>query len=298
MQANSGRTDFLRRLATLAPALRPAERRVAALVLREPGRVPRMNLATIAAEAGVSQPTAIRFARAVGCDGIPDLKIRIAQSLAVGAPYVHAAIDAGDDLGTIADKVFASSVDTLQRLRAGLDMEAVGRAVEVIAAARRIDLIGTGLSGVAALDAQQKFMRLGVPTMFHGDGHMQRMSVVTLAPRDAVVAFSYTGQVRDVVRTAEMAREQGATVIGVTRGDSALARLCDVVIGVRTRENTFVYAPMMTRLAHLVVVDVLATATALRSGKQGIALIRRVKEAMRDEWLIDPDAARARENDA
>lgn len=283
------RSNFLHRLADLVPTLRPAERRVADFVLRDPARVPRMNLATLAAEAGVSQPTAIRFARAAGCDGIPDLKIRIAQSVAVGAPYVHAAIDADDDLGAIADKVFASSVDTLQRLRAQLDMDAVSRAVAVIAAARRIDLIGIGHSSVAALDAQQKFMRLGVPTVFHGDSHLQRMSVATLTPHDVVVVLSYTGQIRSVARTAEMARAQGATIIGVTRSESALASLCHIVIGVDTLEDTFVYAPMMTRLAHLVVIDVLATAVALRSGPEGLAVIRRVKGALRDEWLINPD---------
>jgi RpiR family carbohydrate utilization transcriptional regulator len=295
--ARAGRSDFLHRLAELAPALRPAERRVADFVLRDPARVPRMNLATLAAEAGVSQPTAIRFARTAGCDGIPDLKIRIAQSVAVGAPYVHAAIDADDDLDAIADKVCASSVDTLQRLRAQLDMQAVGRAVEATAAARRIDLIGIGHSGVAALDAQQKFMRLGVPATFHGDSHLQRMSVATLTPRDVVMVFSYTGEIRTVVRTAEMARAQGATVIGVTRSDSALAPLCHIVIGVDTLEDTFVYAPMMTRLAHLVVIDVLATAVALRSGPQGLAVIRRVKGALRDEWLINPVSAEAAEPD-
>ncbi|MBN8889862.1 MAG: hypothetical protein ABS99_02980 [Acetobacteraceae bacterium SCN 69-10] len=284
---------FLHRLAALRDDLSPAERRVADFVLAHAARVPRMNLASLAAEAAVSEPTVIRFARSLGCDGIPDLKIRVAQSLAAGAPYVHAAIDAGDDLHAIADKVFASSVDTLQSLRRHIDMQAIARAVDAIAAASRIDFIGNGLSSVAARDAEQKFMRLGLPTMRHGDTHLQRMSVVTLTPRDLAVVFSYTGQLRDIVRTTEMARAQGATVIGITRSGSALATLCDILIAVDTQENTFVYAPMATRLAHLVVVDLLSTAVALRSGPDGLALIRRVKTAVRDEWLVEPEGDEA-----
>lgn len=69
------------------------------------------------------------------------------------------------------------------------------------------------------------------------------------------------------------------------------------MIGVDTLEDTFVDAPMMTRLAHLVVIDVLATAVALRSGPQGLAVIRRVKGALRDEWLITPELAEAAETD-
>ena len=289
--------SFLPRLAALKPRLRRSEQKVADFVLREASRVVRMNLATLAMQADVSQPTAIRFCRAVGCDGFPDLKIRIAQALASGAPYVHSAIAEGDSLDLIADKVFGSSVETLQQLRGQVDMAAVARAVDAIARANRIDLIGTGLSSVAAIDAHQKFMRLGVPTVFQSDSHLQRMSAATLKAGDVAVVFSYTGQLRDVARTTELARAQGATVIGVTRTDSAVARLCTIMIGVDTLENTFVYAPMMTRLAHLVIVDLLATAVALRSGDAGIALIRRVKGAMRDEWLIDPDAEAILEDD-
>jgi RpiR family carbohydrate utilization transcriptional regulator len=102
--------------------------------------------------------------------------------------------------------------------------------------------------------------------------------------------FSYTGLVRDVVRIAELARRQEATVISVTRSATALAAASDIVIAIDTQENTFVYAPMVTRLAHLAVVDVLATAVALRSGPPGAEVIRRVKRAVSDEWLIDPDA--------
>jgi RpiR family carbohydrate utilization transcriptional regulator len=281
---------FLTQLATLQPGLRRSERKVAGFVLREPGRVVRMNLATLAEQAEVSQPTAIRFCRAVGCDGFPDLKIRLAQALVSGAPYVQSAIVGGDPLDAIADKVFGSSVEALQRLRGQVDMDAVARAVDALTGANRIDLIGNGLSSVAAIDAHQKFMRLGVPTVFHPDAHLQRMSAATLKAGDAAVVFSYTGQLRDVARTTELAGAQGATVIGVTRTGSAVARLCGITIGIDTLENTFVYAPMTTRLAHLVVVDLLATAVALRSGEAGVAQIRRVKGAMRDEWLIDGDA--------
>ncbi len=289
---------FLTRLAALKPRLKRSEQKVADFVLREASSIVRMNLATLAMQADVSQPTAIRFCRAVGCDGFPDLKICIAQALASGAPYVHGAIAEDDSLDLITDKVFGSSVETLQQLRGQLDMAAVTRAVDAIARANRIDLIGTGLSSVAAIDAHQKFMRLGVPTVFHPDSHLQRMSAATLKAGDVAVVFSYTGQLRDVARTTELARTQGATVIGLTRTGSAVAQLCTIMIAVDTLENTFVYAPMVTRLAHLVIVDLLATAVALRSGDAGIALIRRVKGAMRDEWLIDPDSATIVEPDA
>ncbi|MCP8938572.1 SIS domain-containing protein [Alsobacter sp. SYSU M60028] len=288
-QQVEGARGFLQKLRDLGPALSPSEQKLAALVLAESQRVTRMSLAAFAAEANVSQPTAIRFCRALGCDGFPDFKIRLAQSLMVGQPFVHGEIRSGDALDAVADKIFSSSIDALQMMRAQLDLTAVEAAVSAISAARRIELFGHGLSSVTAFDANQKFMRLGVPTIHHIDSHLQRMSAATLGPGDVAIGFAYTGRVRDVVLTAKLAVERGATLIGITRSDSPLARISSIVIGVDTLENTFVFAPMTTRMAHLAVVDVLATAVAMRSGPSGLKQIRRVKNALRDQWMVGPD---------
>ncbi|WP_372618160.1 SIS domain-containing protein [Falsiroseomonas sp.] len=280
---------ILARIRAAAPGLTPSFRAVARVVSERPGAVTRMSLSTFAGAAEVSEPTAIRFCRHFGCKGFPDFKISLAQAMMTGLPYVHGEIGPGDELPAMADKIFGAAVDTLKTIREALDLSAVARAVEAIAAARRIELFGSGLSSVAALDANQKFMRLGVPTVLHADSHLQRMAAVTLAPGDVAIGFSYTGQLRDVVRIATLARERGATVIVVTRARSTLARAADIVIPVDTPEDTFVYAPMTTRLAHLAVVDLISTAVALRAGPAGIGVIQRVKTAVRDEWLAAGD---------
>ena len=192
-------------------------------------------------------------------------------------------------MSVLVSKIFASSIDTLQLVSQQLDLDVIERAVELIADAHRIELLGTGLSGVAAEDAHQKFMRLGVPTGLHGDGHLQRMSCETLNPGDVAIAFSYTGQLRDFQRTCEVVLDRGAALIAVTRSETPLAKIATLAIAIDTLENTFVYAPMTTRMAHLAVVDVLATAVALEAGESRVATIRRVKRALRDEWLIESD---------
>jgi RpiR family carbohydrate utilization transcriptional regulator len=287
--APAARQTILARLREIQPDLSTSEAKIAGLVLAEAARVTRMSLATFASEANVSQPTAIRFCRTLGCDGFPDFKIELAQALMVGQPFVHGEIGMGDGLATVADKIFASSIDALQLARTQLDLNAVERAVSAIARAPRIELFGNGLSSVTAIDASQKFMRLGVPTIHHVDNHLQRMSAATLKPGDVAIGFAYTGRVRDVLMTARMVVEQGATLITVTRSDSPLARISTIVIGVDTLENTFVYAPMTTRMAQLAVVDVLATAVAMRAGPSGLRTIKKVKGALQDQWMLAKD---------
>jgi len=266
--------------------LSPSERRVANYVLETPQMVMRMNLAILARDAAVSEPTVIRFCRAVGCEGFSDFKIRLAQSLAVGAPYVHREVRADDSLEDLASKIFLSSIQTLADLRDRFDTAALERATIALAKARRIDCYGVGLASVAAIDAHQKLMRLGVPSFVYADVHVQTMSAATLQPNDVAIAFSYTGQIRDIVRTAQVAKEQGAFVIAVTRSDTELARICSMNLAVDTAEDTFVYAPMTTRLAHLAVIDVLATSVALRRGPDVVELFRKIKDTTTDQWIV------------
>jgi len=171
-----------------------------------------------------------------------------------------------------------------------LDLAALQRATTAIVGARRIDCYGVGGSAVAALDAYQKFMRLGVPTQFTLDTHLQTVSAATLQPGDVALVFSHTGQIRDTVRAARVARERGAAVVGITRSDTELARLCTIPITVDPIEDTFVYAPMVARVAHLVVVDILATSVALALGPQISEQFKRVKESLREQWIeTEPD---------
>jgi RpiR family carbohydrate utilization transcriptional regulator len=281
---------FLERLAARRAHLSPSERRVADFVLDHPDQVIRMSIAKLAETVGVSEPTVLRFVRALGLQRYPELKLLVGQSIVSGTPYVHADVEPDDDLGTIITKLFDSSVYVLNTVQASLDRAAMAAAVDRLATARRIDCFGTGAASVLAIEAQQKLMRLGVPTVIYADTHLQRMAAATLGPGDVALCFSHTGAVLDTVKMARKAAETGATVVAVTRPGTPLAAAADILLAVDARENTEVYAPMTSRVAHAVVLDVLATALALRLGEPGLARLREVKDSLAD-LRIPPEEA-------
>jgi len=106
------------------------------------------------------------------------------------------------------------------------------------------------------------------------------MSASTLGPDDVVVAISHTGRSKELVENARTARNWGATVIGLTASQSPLARECSQVIGVDVEEDTDVFPPMVSRLAHLIVLDILVVGVALRRGHQMTERLQRMKEAL------------------
>jgi RpiR family carbohydrate utilization transcriptional regulator len=267
-------------------ALRPSEQRVADVVLAEPEAVTRMALTDAAKRAAVSEPTILRFSRSLGCRGFPDFKIRLAQSLAAGVPYVHREVELDDPPDKLIHKITQTSARTLVETGEGLDVAVVSRVVAVLAAARRIDCYGVGASGIVALDAQQKLMRLGRPTLAYPDAHLQTMSAATLRPGDVALCFSHTGAIKDTLLSAETAVASGAIVVAVTRGGSPLAAVSHHVLAVDTPEDTEIYAPMTSRLAHLLVVDILSTAVALTAGASAFQEIRRVKDSLADRRIV------------
>ncbi len=272
--------NILEVVSSLREDLRNSDRKVANLVLQNPTFVLNGTLAKTARKADVSEPTVIRFCVAIGCSGFQDFKLRLAQSLALGMPATHSVLSANDDTSAIAEKIFDFTMNTLNWARRRLDKGALMRAVEVLERAKRIEFFGFGASGILALDAQQKFPLFGVPCLAHTDSHQQFIAAAMMGPGDVALAFSNTGQTLAIIEIVRLAHQNGATVIGVSGSDSPMLKECAIGLVVETLENTDLYTPTISRIAGLVVVDILATAVALRRDAAHDAKLARMKRQL------------------
>ena len=98
--------NLLHHIAQSLSLLRKSEVKVANYVLHDPAAVMHISMADLAAEVGVSEPTIVRFCRAVGCQGFQDLKLKLAQSLAAGATFGQFSISENDAVTDYALKIF------------------------------------------------------------------------------------------------------------------------------------------------------------------------------------------------
>jgi RpiR family carbohydrate utilization transcriptional regulator len=272
--------SLLGRIQVLLPELPPSERRVADLVLNRPVELVSAPISQIALWADVSQPTVIRFCRRLKCAGLTGFKLRLAGDLGAGIPFVHASLAPGDDLGNLIGKVFDHAMAGLTRGRDLLRPAVLAQAVEALDRAGRIECYGLGNSGVTAQDAQMKLFRLGTPTSVCIDSQMQRVAAALL-PADAVVlAISNSGRTRPLLEVVALARRSGATVIALTRSKTPLAEAADILLPADVQENPEVYAPMVARLVHLAIIDVLTVALALRKGPEAITRMEAAKASL------------------
>ena len=281
---------MLDRIRASIPALPPAEQRVARLLLADPRSFASLPVSELATRSQVSKPTVVRFCRSIGYDGLADFKLKLAGSVNEGVPFVHRAVDEDDKAGDITVKVLDNAVAALLRYRNAAAGQSIERAITALVRAgregRRIEFYGVGNSGIVAQDAQHKFFRLGVRAAAVLDGHVQVMSATMLEPGDCAVIISNSGRSKDLLDVADIARRKGATVIVITASGSPLAHEAQgqqhVLLAADHPEDADRYSPMVSRLLHLVIVDILTTGVALRLGSAKLRpMLAEIKKNLR-----------------
>ncbi len=265
--------------------LSKSAQKVSAVILKNPEQAIHSSVAKLAAAAEVSEPTVIRFCQQLGCNGFPDFKVQLAQSLAEGMPRMTRDVESGDNLETVIEKIFDSTHATLQMTKTACDLPALEKAADALSQASSILFFGVGASGPVALDAQHKFFRINTPVIAHIDILNQRMTSASLTHTEVVVCISYTGRTIALIESARVAKNSGAIVIGITASDSPLTKECSIVLAVETSEDTDKFTPMTSRIAHLILIDVLVTAVALKRGPQFSEHLLRVKQSFMDTRL-------------
>lgn len=261
---------LLSQVEAMREQLRPSERKLADYVIDAPREVLDLAMTDFAKRAGVSQPTIARFCQALGFSGFREFKIRLAQSIAsdVPAPAVFRDVRADEPAAGVAAKVLDRTIGALLQVRNSLSSDSVAAAISLLAEARRIEFYGAGGSGIAALDVQHKFFRLGVPSVAYSDPHTYTTSAALLGAGDVVVVISNTGRTRDILEAVKSALSGGAKVIAITHGSSPLARMASVGLFANVDEDTDIFSPMTSRVSHLAIGDILAVGVALARGPE------------------------------
>lgn len=253
---------------TQLDALSKSEKKVAIAVLKNPDLAVAGNISALAASAQVSEPTVVRFCRALGFDGWHEFKLKLAQTLALALPQADESPLQGDLAADLVNKICSRSINALLDLRNNLQPAAIEKALDVLARSSKIEFWGQGTSGIVAMDAQHKFFRSGVPTVAYSDPHIHAISAALLQKGDVVVALSQRGNSTALLHSVQLARRMGADVIALSPSGTPLADLATVLVPIDLRFNIDPYTPISARLAHLVVIDILAVGLALKRGPE------------------------------
>ena len=263
--------------------LSPAEQRVADHVLAHPRSTLNDPIALIARAAEVSQPTVIRFCRSLGCEGLSDFKLRLASGLTGTMPITHAQVTGEDSMLELGVKVLGNTASAILQVRDHLNRESIDKAIQWITAAQRVEFYAVGHYSVVADDAQFKFLRMGVSSVAYTAPRLQMMAANLLRPEVVAVVISSSGRVSELLDVVEMAHQRGATVIAITASQSPLARKADLALIVDHVEDVATQVPMISRILHLLMIDILVVGVSLHRGVKSLPALGTEASAALDE---------------
>ncbi|MEP7239955.1 MAG: MurR/RpiR family transcriptional regulator [Devosia sp.] len=272
--------DILSQIKDSYGELRPAERRVADVVVADVAFCVDASNAEIARRADVSEPTVTRFCRSIGCQGVRDFKLKLAQSVVVGRMYfaATAAPRQAENGSPMWNVVFGEARNALNAVERQVDPNEVMKAAELIAKAHQVVVFGLGGSSAAlAQETQFRLFRYGVVVSALSDSYVMRMTAATLKPDDLVIVISATGRTREVVEAAELAKHYRAKSICITAPDTDLSRICDVRLTVDVPEFPDTMKPTASRFAFLAIIDLVSVAAGYRIGAPALESLRRIK---------------------
>lgn len=272
------------RLHAIRPSLAPTAQRIADYVLKHAADVVHMSVTEVAEQANASEGSVVSLCQQIGARGFQQLKIALARDLVQPVQFIHEDLVRGDDVGTVASKIFHSGMQAMQDTLRVIDTNALGKAVKAILAARRVEIYGIGSAAPIAEDANYRLLRIGIESKSVIDSHVQAISASLTGPRVAVLTVSHSGSTHETVTATRLAKEAGATTICITNyGKSPILAHTDIVLHTMARETQFRTEAMTSRIAQLAIVDALIACLALATYDRAVDTIAKTFEVLADK---------------
>lgn len=240
--------------------LTKSEKRAADYILENMSDISRLTIVEVAERANVSQPTIIRFARAMGYEGYRELKLAVAEEIGsktVNSPLYGFDINKSNKIEEIPSKIIATAIDKLEKTLKAISVESYKKAVKAITKAEKIVIFYVENSAVTACDLMTKLVYLGINCNIYDDYYLQSVAANSMNERDLAIAVSYSGCSRNTVDVLKEARNRGAQTLVITNFEhSIISKYGDIVL---TCDNEqFLYGDaIFSRVSQLAVVDML-----------------------------------------
>ncbi|WP_433638873.1 MurR/RpiR family transcriptional regulator [Kluyvera georgiana] len=227
--------SIISKIQALAEAKNGGDRRISTYLIERNFDISDLSATRMGQELGISDSSVIRYAKALGCSGFPELKLWLAaashpQKLRA-REEIYEGIEASDSTHQMVEKarvLFASKIDQSLDL---LDPQTIDTCARLLIDSRKIVLVGIGTSALIALDINHKLIRCGLNVQFNYDYHTQIVQASLLQPGDVLLAVSARGETAEVVEALELARERGAYTIAITRyGKNKVSQIAEHVI--------------------------------------------------------------------
>ena len=200
------------------PNLSKTQIKVAKTILADPKSAIESSIASLAKKSAGVNPALIDFVSASMQKGFPDLKLRIARSLASGVCYVYPKIHAADKVDSFTPKIFDAAIINLALVRENICYQRIDQIVEKLTQ-QGIFIYALGASAIVARDVH-KFLSLNLPVSSHDDILIHQMLAAKGHKNDVFFIISDAQQNKEMIEVAQTVINNGATLISMTASEN------------------------------------------------------------------------------
>lgn len=236
------RQQLIDRFESMSPQLQQAARHL----IQHPDDIALLSMRELARQAGVQPATMTRLAKFLGAEGYEDLRAEQAETIRRGSqgfaarakdrPQSGAGELARDMLASLAEQVARLSVpESLARLEAG---------AEVLAAARRVYVLGARSCHSVAWQFHYVMSLLGEKTVhLDGPAGTGADALIRASADDVLLVISINPYANQSLEVAALARKSGLKIVAITDSEvSPLTQIADHALIATTESRTFFHS--------------------------------------------------------
>ena len=255
------REELLFRIATKYMALSKSEKKVADFIKNFNGKAEKLTMKKVAKEAGVSEPSIMRFSKSIGLDGFNELKYCLMKTKkddeGTMKPLHGFDINREDTIDMIPGKIVMTVENQINSMLESISLKSYSDMINCITKARNVDIYSVENSVSSANDLATKLLYLGINVKMYTDSYLQKISAYNLTSEDVAIGISYSGNSKDTVEMIKTAKKRGATTVVITNyKDSKIVKYADILIC--TSSDQMLYGDaIFSRAIQLVINDMI-----------------------------------------
>lgn len=211
-----------------------------------------MTAAKVSKETGVSEPTVVRFAAALGFSGYTVFQKALREEAKGKLNAVLRMEIVSEKIGDtdVLKNVLKSDMAQLEKTRELIDKDEFSKAVEALISAKNIYIVGmrscAALASFAGFYFNMIFENVKVISGNSAESITEKM--IRIGTGDVVLGISFPRYSASVVKAVSFAKERGATVVTLTDGkNSPVAKFSDMLLTASSEMESFadsLVAPM------------------------------------------------------
>lgn len=265
--------------------LSASQKGIADYVLAHPREVMLGSLNEVAQACGVSETTIIRFLRKLDYSSYQVFKVDIAQetSKASSRPAVpvYQEVSYDDGADAVMEKVLQSTLRSISDSREIIEPDDIETVANMILKARKVLAVGVGASASIANDFYHKMLKLGLNVIVCSDPHLMNIIAMNLTSKDLLMAFSHSGESREILSVVGLAKEQACPIASVTSyPKSRLAAASDRAILSSSQETQMRSDAMTSRIIQLMIIDMLHILMVVKLGHKAEISVSKSRRAV------------------